>query len=157
MSEVTIKGVTWCRANGYDGGWWCTSASRLANGYDADTALDEVVRLREENARLRAAMAEAVQRLEGVAGLGRLAMEGLDANDPRASGQWASYYGLHGDPRVCMTNEDGGPRNGFGHIADVTTSTGDYGRAVCEFIAAACPALIARLDVDLRAALGGEA
>ena len=56
MSEVTIKGVTWCRV---DGGWWCTSASRLANGYDADTALDEVVRLREENARLRAVIEEA--------------------------------------------------------------------------------------------------
>lgn len=56
MSEVTIKGVTWCRV---DGGWWCTSASRLANGYDADTALDEVVRLREENARLRAVFEEA--------------------------------------------------------------------------------------------------
>lgn len=57
MSEVTIKGVTWCRV---DGGWWCTSASRIANGYDADTALDEVVRLREENARLRAAIEEAL-------------------------------------------------------------------------------------------------
>lgn len=61
MSEVTIKGVTWCRV---DGGWWCTSASRLANGYDAErrritTALDEVVRLREENARLRAVIEEA--------------------------------------------------------------------------------------------------
>lgn len=56
MSEVTIKGVTWCRV---DGGWWCTSASRLANGYDADTALDEVVRLREENARLRTVIEEA--------------------------------------------------------------------------------------------------
>lgn len=56
MSEVTIKGVTWCRV---DGGWWCTSASRIANGYDADTALDEVVRLREENARLRTVIEEA--------------------------------------------------------------------------------------------------
>lgn len=56
MSEVTIKGVTWCRV---DRGWWCTSASRIANGYDADTALDEVVRLREENARLRTVIEEA--------------------------------------------------------------------------------------------------
>ena len=61
MSEVTIKGVTWCRV---DGGWWCTSASRLANGYDADTALDEVVRLREENARLRTAIEKALGLVE---------------------------------------------------------------------------------------------
>lgn len=60
--EVTIKGVTWCRV---DGGWWCTSASRIANGYDADTALDEVVRLlnvRGEFARLLLVLADAERR-----------------------------------------------------------------------------------------------
>lgn len=70
--------------------------------------------------------------------------------DAATPGPWHAHFGTHGDPEVVLDPA----WSKFTRVADVSTASGDYGRADARFIAAARDAVPALLDLVER--LTGE-